>query len=236
MKTSSSLPAISYFELIYLVIPIVVIGLIMHTWKIQTKDYWIANLRMFVQLSLVGFILIYLFKDNNLWLGTLVMSLMLLFSAWISLRPLANKNIQHFSFIFLGILMGTGLSMLIIIGFILKPNPTYQAQLIIPLVGLLLGNTMNTISIAGERFKHELDNHHDKVNARNSAFNTAMIPRINSLLAMGLVALPGTMTGQIISGVEPSVAARYQIMIMAAILISSAISMIVYLTLRMKKD
>ncbi|NVJ66273.1 MAG: ABC transporter permease [Gammaproteobacteria bacterium] len=236
MNKTTELPTIEVYELVFMLIPIIIIGLVMWSWKIKTKDYWIANLRMFVQLSLIGFVLIYLFKDNNIWLGTLVMSTMLLISAWISLRPLANKNLLHYTDIAISITAGTGISMLLIVVLVLKPDPTYQAQLIIPLVGLLLGNTMNSISLSGDRYSHEMTSHKDKLKARNAAFNTAMIPRINSLLAMGLVALPGTMTGQIISGVEPVVAARYQIMIMAAILISSAVSIMLYLMLRMRRQ
>ncbi len=229
-----TLPTIEYLELSILLIPITIIGIIMWSWKINTRDYWIANIRMFVQLSLVGFVLIYLFKDNNLLLGSFVMFGMLMISAWISLRPLAERSFNHYMAIFTGIFIGTSVSILLIVLLILKPEPYYQAQLIIPLVGLLLGNTMNSISLSGDRFNHELSIHKDTYKARNIAFNTAMIPRVNSLLAMGLVALPGTMTGQIISGVEPSIAARYQIMIMAAILISSAISIMLYLFFRIK--
>ncbi len=234
MSIKAKLPQIEVYELAFMLIPIVIIGMVMWSWKINTRDYWVANLRMFVQLSLVGFVLIYLFKDNNIFLGSLVMMVMLLISAWISLRPLSNKNFKHYADITVAIIAGTSISMLLILVLVLKPEPVYQAQLIIPLLGLILGNTMNSISLSGERFTHELDANKNYKEARNSAFNTAMIPRINSLLAMGLVALPGTMTGQIISGVDPVVAARYQIMIMAAILISSAISIIVYLSLRMK--
>lgn len=236
MNHKVQLPSIEYFELSLMLIPIILVGIVMWSWQLKTRDFWIANVRMFVQLSLIGFVLIYLFKDNNIWLGSALMTAMLMISAWISLRPLSNKNWQHYSHISLAILAGTGISMALIVGVVLKPQPVYQAQLIIPLVGLLLGNTMNSISLSGERFTHELEVHNDVLKARNQAFNTAMIPRINSLLAMGLVALPGTMTGQIISGVEPDVAARYQIMIMAAILISSATSIIVYLMLRMKQS
>ena len=61
-----------------------------------------------------------------------------------------------------------------------------------------------------------------------------MIPQINSLLAVGLVALPGMMTGQILSGVDPMIAVRYQIMIMSMILSSSGIAIVVYFTLKKK--
>ena len=83
---------------------------------------------------------------------------------------------------------------------------------------MYFANTMNAISLAAERYHSELQNNQLADNARLTAFHAAMIPQINSLLAVGLVALPGMMTGQILSGVSPLIAVRYQIMIMAMIL------------------
>ncbi|WP_251359620.1 ABC transporter permease [Kangiella sp. TOML190] len=229
------LPQIGYFELFLVLIPVAIIGLVMRQWKIATKDYWLANLRMVLQLLLIGFVLIYIFKHNNLWLGLLVMAFMLLVSAWIALRPIPNKDQQHFTDITIGLLIGCGLILALIIGAILNLSPWYQAQYVIPFAGMLFANTMNSISLSGERFVHEYNRHKDKQKSRNQAFNTAMIPQINSLLAVGLVALPGMMTGQIIAGVSPLIAARYQIVIMAAILSSSAISVMVYLYCRLRR-
>ena len=70
--------------------------------------------------------------------------------------------------------------------------------------------------------------------AREIAFKACMIPQINSLLAVGLVSLPGMMTGQILSGVDPLIAVRYQIMIMTMILSSAGISAIIYFLLKKK--
>jgi putative ABC transport system permease protein len=83
---------------------------------------------------------------------------------------------------------------------------------------MYFANTMNAISLAAERYHSELHNHQPENKARLSAFHASMIPQINSLLAVGIVALPGMMTGQILSGVSPLIAVRYQIMIMAMIL------------------
>ena len=95
---------------------------------------------------------------------------------------------------------------------------------------MIFANAMNTVSLAAERYESEREVH-DYIEARHTALRAAMIPLINSLFAVGLVALPGMMTGQILSGVSPLVAARYQIVVMCMIFGSAGISAVCYLVL-----
>ena len=90
---------------------------------------------------------------------------------------------------------------------------------------------MNAVSLAGERLFSELEHKIDYLDARNTAFQASMIPIINSLLAVGLVSLPGMMTGQILAGTEPVIAARYQIIVMCMIFSSAGISAALFLHL-----
>ena len=83
---------------------------------------------------------------------------------------------------------------------------------------------MNSISLAAERLDAEINRNESYQTARNIAFNASLIPIINSLFAVGLVSLPGMMTGQILSGVSPFIAARYQIMVMCMIFGSAGLS------------
>ena len=85
-----------------------------------------------------------------------------------------------------------------------------------PIAGMVYANSMNSISIAAARFEQEI--------------KISLIPKINSFLAVGLVSLLGMMTGQILSGIDPLVAVRYQIVIMAMIFGSAGISVILYLS------
>ena len=87
----------------------------------------------------------------------------------------------------------------------------------IPLAGMAFANAMNSVSLASERLQAEIDNGNSGIKARNTAFQASLIPTINSLFAVGLVSLPGMMTGQILSGVSPLIAVRYQIMVMCMI-------------------
>jgi len=89
-----------------------------------------------------------------------------------------------------------------------------------PIAGMVYANSMNSISIAAERFEQEI----------KISLKTSLIPKINSFLAVGLVSLLGMMTGQILSGIDPLVAVRYQIVIMAMIFGSAGISVILYLS------
>ncbi len=87
---------------------------------------------------------------------------------------------------------------------------------------------MNAVSLVAERFERERQiNSYEE--ARATSFRASLIPQINSFLAVGLVSLPGMMTGQILAGVDPIIAVRYQIMVMVMILGSSGISSVIYL-------
>ncbi|MBD3668481.1 MAG: ABC transporter permease [Kangiella sp.] len=229
-----TLPDIGYLELCYVLLPVVLVGIIFYRWSIGLSDLLIATVRMVVQLIAIGFVLVYLFTSESWLLGLAVMSFMLLVSGWIAMRPLKYKNSQHFMQLATALFFGCGSVLALIIVAVLHLEPWYQPRYVIPLAGMLLANTMNSLSLAGERLDSELSISQAQEQARNKAFNTAMIPQINSLLAVGLVALPGMMTGQILSGVSPLLAVRYQIVIMATILCSAAFSVAIYLSLRLK--
>ena len=97
---------------------------------------------------------------------------------------------------------------------------------------MIFANAMNTVSLAAERFEAEHGRGIDYPTARRVALDAALIPQINALLAVGLVSLPGMMTGQILSGVDPLVAARYQIMVMCMIFGSAGLAAVIYLLLQ----
>ncbi len=98
---------------------------------------------------------------------------------------------------------------------------------------MVFASSMNSVSLSGERFYCEIANKANYNQARNIAFQASMIPpNVNALLAVGIVSLPGMMTGQILSGgVSPLIAARYQIMVMCMIFASAGISSAYFLYL-----
>ena len=91
---------------------------------------------------------------------------------------------------------------------------------------------MNTVSLAAERFQTEILNSDNIRDSQRVALQVAMIPQVNSLLAVGLVALPGMMTGQILSGIDPLVAARYQIVVMCMIFGSGGLAAVLFLSVQ----
>jgi len=97
---------------------------------------------------------------------------------------------------------------------------------------MIFANAMNTVSLAAERYESERGRGAELTAARRTALDAALIPQINGLLAVGLVSLPGMMTGQILSGVEPLVAVRYQIMVMCMVFGSGGLGAALYLALR----
>ena len=157
---------------------------------------------------------------------------MIAMSSWIALRPLADRGIKPYSIVTIAIGV-SGLGVLILITQIILELPRwFEPRFVVPLAGMIFANSMNTISLAGERFHAERGRGEDYLSARRLAMEAAMIPQVNALLAVGLVSLPGMMTGQILSGVEPLTAARYQIMVMCMIFSTAGLAAVLYMALK----
>ena len=110
-------------------------------------------------------------------------------------------------------------------------KPWFDPRYMVPLAGMIFAGAMNTVSLAAERLQAEQDKGAPYLEARRTALQAALIPVINSLFAVGLVSLPGMMTGQILAGGSPIVAAKYQIVVLAMLFGASGISAALYLTL-----
>ena len=224
-----SVNIISITSLLIGFLPVIVLIVIMKFWSLDALQAIYANIRMLIQLLLVGYILTFIFETDSPILVVLVIIFMISMSAFIALRPLQAKGIKPF----LIILMSLGVSgigvLLLVTQIILDLPRWFEPQYVIPLAGMVFANSMNTISLVGERFNAELKRGESYIEARNIAMGTAMIPQVNALLAVGLVALPGMMTGQILSGVDPLTAARYQIMVMCMIFSTAGLSAVIYL-------
>ncbi len=186
---------------------------------------------MIVQLILIGYLLIFIFEEKNSLIGILIITFMIAISSWISLRNTVDKSLKHYSQIFISISIAGLINLILIIGFVLDLETIYEPRYVIPIAGMIFANTMNALSLAIERFEKETQRDVSYEKARAIAFKACMIPQINALLAVGLVSLPGMMTGQILSGIDPLIAVRYQIMIMAMVISSAGISTIIYFLL-----
>ena len=216
-------------------IPVIIVIVVIWRWQLDYKHSIYAVGRMLIQLLLIGYVLTYIFQTNSTYIVITTLSLMLGVASWIALRTISipRKNLYLSSIT--AIVLGGGGVLLLITQYVLVLSPWYSATMMIPLAGMIFANCMNSISLAGERLESEINNGKPYDKAKIIALRTALIPIINSLLAVGLVSLPGMMTGQILSGVSPLIAVRYQVMVMCMIFGSAGIASAVFLHL-VEKD
>ena len=213
-------------------IPVIILIGIMYFWGLKITNSIYANFRMLIQLLLIGYVLTFIFETEEPIIITLVVLFMILMSAWIAMRPLKESGIYPFIVIFLSLAL-SGLAVLFLISqFIVDLPRWFEPSFVVPIAGMIFANSMNTVSLAGERFFIEKDRGEDYEGSRKIALETALIPQINALFAVGLVSLPGMMTGQILSGIEPLMAARYQIMVMCMIFSTAGLSAVTYMSFK----
>jgi putative ABC transport system permease protein len=212
--------------------PSLLLFAILRRWSLGAGSAIYANARMLGQLLAVGYVLTYIFETDEPAIVIAVLALMIGASAWIALRPLRKRGLRPYPQV-LAAISASGVTMLAIVTQVVLDLPRwFEPHIVVPLAGMIFANAMNTVSLAAERFESERDREVDIVVARRAALDAALIPQINGLLAVGLVSLPGMMTGQILSGVEPLVAVRYQIMVMCMVFGSGGLGAVLYLLLR----
>lgn len=218
------------FSLIYVLLLVVIV--IMKFFRIsKTKMLIVASLKMTVQLILAGIILTWIFQNPHPVLTLIYLAVMLAFAihtAW-KRSPWLNKRFK------LVIAGSMGISSIAIIAFfiglVVREN-ILDPQYAIPLYGMVVGNTMTGVNLGLKTFQETVEGQQHRINALLSfgappkeilfpfvkqSLETAMLPTINSMIGMGIVFLPGMMTGQILAGALPATAILYQISIMVAI-------------------
>ncbi|PHV70047.1 iron export ABC transporter permease subunit FetB [Sporanaerobium hydrogeniformans] len=218
------------FGTVYLLLLIVLA--IMKKSKInQTKLLLVASLRMTVQLVIAGLLLTYIFQNPHPLFTVLYLCAMVTFAIHRVLSRHKDMNPKFKLAIALS-LAGSGLSILFFfIGFIVRMD-LFTPQYTIPLSGMIMGNAMTGVSLGLKTFNESLRTQKPKIDTLlnlgvspkkilipfvNNALETALLPTLNSMLGMGIISLPGMMTGQILSGTLPTIAILYQIAIMIAI-------------------
>lgn len=225
-------PAISIEGLGLAFVPVAIVIGVMWRWRCGAGNAVYAVARMLVQLMLIGYVLIYIFRTDDSRVIAVVLAVMLTTSGWIAIRPLGTRDPQTYLHALTAITAG-GLSTLwLVTQFVISVEPWFSPRFVVPLAGMTLAGSMNAVSLAADRFRSEIAGGADYLPARQLAFRTALIPIVNSLFAVGLVALPGMMTGQILAGVSPLIAAKYQIVVMAMLFGATGLSAATYLWLQ----
>ena len=239
---NNSIQTIPLINLVIVSVPVLAVIGILFKWSLNSSNALYAIARMLSQLLLVGYFLTYIFESDNSWIVVVILAVMVFSSSWIALGTIKNQRLMLYKYVFFSITIGGGTTLLFVTQGVLNLQPWYWPQYMIPLAGMIFANSMNSVSLAAERLNAEIERDVSYDQARRIAFHASLIPIMNSLFAVGLVSIPGMMTGQILSGISPLIAARYQIMVMLMIFGSAGISSACFLTLakssfaKQKKD
>jgi len=242
---------ISNFQLAFTVLLVLITGGISSFLKLGLlKPLIWGTVRTFVQLLLVGYALTYIFKVNNLFLIIAIVTLMCYIAAKTAVARTPNVPNYPTVLAFASLLASTFLAGSIVTVLIIAPEPWYSARIVIPIFGMILGNAMNGIAVSLDRLYSEVRSGSALIEAMltfgatpweaiqssvREAVRAGMTPTINSLMVVGLVSLPGMMTGQILGGADPREAVRYQIVVMLMISAAVAIGCIILVGLSYKK-
>ena len=213
------------------------------------KDSLIAVLRMTAQLLFVGFYLQFVFEWNNPWLNSAWLLAMVSVADASIMRGAGLRLARFVLPVFIALLAGTLLPLLFFMGPVLRQPNWLDAQYVIPICGLILGNCLRADIVGVSRFYcsvrdgEHLFLHHLAQGARlgealtpflREASQAALAPTVASMATLGLVSLPGMMTGIILAGADPVTAVKYQIAIMIAIFSGTAITvpLVIWLTIK----
>lgn len=232
---NSTVQLITWQGLALALVPTLIVIAIMWRWQAGAGTGIYATFRMLAQLLLIGYVLVYIFDSGQPSIVMAVLGFMLVVSSWISIRPLENKSRRLYGNALIAISVSGVITLALISQVVIDIEPWFDPRYLIPLAGMIFAGAMTTISLAGERAYAEVSRGVSYLEARRIAMSAALIPMINSLLAVGLVSLPGMMTGQILSGVSPLVAAKYQIVVMSMLFGVTGMSAAIFLYLERKK-
>jgi putative ABC transport system permease protein len=205
-----------------------------------------GSLRCVVQLGIMGYALAWLFSMDNPALVVGLIGLMCAVAAQTSTRRTPNVSKFPTLIAFVSLAVSTYFVLLVVAALIIRAEPWYTARIVIPIAGMILGNAVTGIALSIDRLYAEVKLRRHEVEAMLSlgatpwesvqdgvreAVRAGMTPIVNSLMVVGVVSIPGMMTGQILGGADPAEAARYQIVVM--LMITAAVSIGSMLLVRM---
>lgn len=211
----------------------------------RNKDIIIGVFRMTIQLAIAGFILVYIFDSKSLIFTCLMLLFMEASAIFNIIRPI--KNIlprKVIPVIIFAMVISSLSSLFAFVILVIRPDPIYNPQYLIPIAGMIVGNTMTGIALALKATLSNIESQRTKIEGslmlgaypvmamdeiNKDVFDLAIMPNLNSMKNMGLITLPGMMTGQILGGVVPTIAIKYQISVMIAITSAVTIGVFIFL-------
>jgi len=205
------------------------------------KDLLWGALRGAAQLIAIGYVLLLLFNHERPWWVLLLLSVMVVAAAVTAARRVERGPSRRVLFprALAAISLGALVALVPVFLAIVPLHPWYEAHYLIPISGMMLSNAMNVVALVFERIFAAASTEADQIEALlalgatprqalarqvRATLRAALLPTINGLLTVGLVALPGMMTGQIVSGTPPTQAVRYQIVILYQLVAVAAVS------------
>lgn len=249
MSSSGYIP-ISNWQLLLSVVLVLITGIISALLQLGLlKSLIWGTIRAFIQLTLIGYILTYIFEINNLVVIIPIIMLMSFIASREATRRVEGPSNQVWRS-FVSLTASTFIVGVIVLVLVISPHPWYSAHIMIPIFGMLLGNSMNAIALSLDRMYSEVYSHSEEVEQllcfgatpweaimkyARKALVAGMTPSINALMVVGLVSLPGMMTGQIIAGMNPQSAVRYQFVVMIMITACAAIGCLIIIGLSYKQ-
>ena len=227
----------------------ILLVLILLKWRRleRGREVIVACLRMTLQLMLMGYLLVYLFAYPSPWLILAVLAAMEAFAFVTVIHRFRGRMTGKFK-VAAGFSLGvaTVLCILYFILVVVRVVPWYDPQYVIPLAGMFIGNSMTGVALAVKSLLEGMQGQRAQIEEAlvlgaeprravaeviNKTLEAAILPTINSMAGMGIVFLPGMMTGQILAGMAPTTAIAYQIAIMLGIFASVALAVVLTLLL-----
>jgi len=202
------------------------------------KDLVVGTLRTFAQLFLMGFVLVQVFALSWWWLTLLLFAGMIFFAARIVAGRVKDHRVPVFWPVFGSMLLAYMTVSVVVVGLVVQATPWWEPRFFLPLGGMVVGNSMNAVALSLERLFSEVRARRAEVQMRLSlgaegseaaadmsaaAVRAGMIPSINSMMGVGVVFIPGMMTGQILAGADPLLAIKYQIVVMLMLVGSTSL-------------
>ena len=210
------------------------------------RDLLVGTVRTIVQLYLVGLILAAVFSAARWYWVLLILVVMAAVATHAAVARLAKPIPGVYWIAAAALTISTAATLAYVIGVVVSPRPWWEPQYVIPIAGMILGNSMTSAALAGDRLQADLFTRRDEIEARlalgfsgreavqplvRSALRAAMIPTVNGMMTVGVVQLPGMMTGQILAGASPLTAIRYQIVVVFMLAVATALGSLLFVRL-----
>ena len=240
----------TWLGLMIAALPVLAVMVFLSLFRLgQVRPLVISLVRLVVQMMFLGWVLDGLFRIQNPWLVVAVASVMLVASAQVVTARQRRSGWELRFEAFGSMALSVALVLAVSVRMALRIEPWYDSRTVIPLLGMILGNSATGVSLACERLDGEIRSERDRIEllltlgatrhqaarpAMRAAVRAGLTPIINNMMIAGIVAIPGMATGQILAGAAVADAVRYQILIYLGIAGTVGLSILLLVTLRLR--